>query len=60
MNFSDLHILFEHIDPPMQGSVHPCGIEQVEPGPTETGQFTKIKINVNFTKINIISFALQQ
>jgi hypothetical protein len=43
MNFSDLHIVFVHIDPPMQGSVHPCGKEHEVPGFNEAAQVASIK-----------------
>ena len=40
-----MHVLVndEHCDPPIHGSVHPVGIEHVENGTNEFGQFTEIK-----------------
>ncbi len=38
MTFSNLHKSDEQIDPPIQGSVHPCGIEHKVPGFMEAAQ----------------------
>jgi hypothetical protein len=37
-----MHKLELHIDPPIQGSLHPCSIEHVAPGFKDAAQVTKI------------------